>query len=85
MDMSDYRLVQSIREVNEDMLKELKALRAQQDRSLQNDLRMAEAFNRVAQALEGLTREVRGLRDDLTPPLDKPKKKLGAAKPEGRA
>lgn len=35
---------------------------------------MAEGFNRVAKALEALTEEVRALRNELNPCLDKPKK-----------
>ncbi len=35
----------------------------------------ADAFNRIAEALEALTKEVKGLREDLNPsPLDKPAK-----------
>ncbi|TAL30307.1 MAG: hypothetical protein EPN97_12865 [Alphaproteobacteria bacterium] len=39
-----------------------------------SDRRTAEAFNRIAAAIEGLTQEVRQLREDINPKaLDKPK------------
>lgn len=38
------------------------------------DRRTAEAFNRIAAAIEGLTKEVRQLREEISPKaLDKPK------------
>lgn len=40
----------------------------------QSDRKTAEAFNRIAAALENLTEEVRALRADLNPALDKPRK-----------
>jgi hypothetical protein len=43
---------------------------------------MLEVFNRVATALTALTEEVKGLRRDLNPELDKTKK-LAAPKMEG--
>jgi len=72
MDSSDYRLVQDIKSASEDTLREIRELRRLQERTLSNDARLAEAFERVAAALEGLTQEVRGLREDLTPKMDKP-------------
>jgi hypothetical protein len=39
-----------------------------------NQKALLSSFNRMAEAIEGLTREVRSLRDDLAPQkLDKPK------------
>ena len=35
---------------------------------------VVDGFNRVAAALEALTSEIKGLRTDLNPALDKPKK-----------
>lgn len=35
---------------------------------------VADGFNRVAEALTALTAEIKGLRADLNPSLDKPKK-----------
>lgn len=40
----------------------------------QSDRKTADAFNRIASALENLTEEVRALRADLNPSLDKPRK-----------
>jgi len=40
----------------------------------QGQTQMADAFNRIARALENLTAEVKGLREDLNPALDKSKK-----------
>lgn len=40
----------------------------------QSDKKTADAFNRIAAALENLTEEVRALRADLNPQLDKPRK-----------
>lgn len=45
-----------------------------QEKGLKQDAQMLDAFNRMAQAVEALTEEVRGLRADLNPELDKPRK-----------
>jgi hypothetical protein len=80
MDSSDYRLVQDIKSANQEMLGELKQISRQQERALENDARMMDAFARVVRALEGLQEEMSGLRKDITPPLDKPKTKMPAIK-----
>ncbi len=41
-------------------------------KSQTTDRELIEAFNKVAKQLEILTAEVRGLRQDLSPDLDKP-------------
>ena len=75
MDSSDFRLVQEIKTVNENMLREMskltEAARAATEAQRAGDKKLAEAFNRMAAAVEGLAREVKGLRDDLSPAIDK--------------
>jgi hypothetical protein len=77
-DSQDFELMKSvrktIREAGEMTATQLDALRKQGERGLANDERMIEAFNRMASAMENLTREVRQLREDLTPAIDKPKR-----------
>jgi hypothetical protein len=85
LDGSDFELLKSIRktmrETGETTGQKIeRVLEAERDllsvakKSLGNDERLIEAFNRMAGALEELTGEVRALRADLTPPIDKPKK-----------
>jgi hypothetical protein len=50
-----------------------KKLLAASEKALANDDKLVAAFNRMATAIEGLAKEVRGLREDLSPPVDKPK------------
>jgi len=60
--------------LRKDVRRAAKKAEASQDQSLKNDERMIEAFTRVAQAMEALTKEVKGLREDINPSMDKPKK-----------
>lgn len=53
---------------------ELKKLNKKQDQSLENDKAIIEAFNNLGKQIENLAREVKGLRDDLNPSLDKKSK-----------
>ena len=57
--------------------RELEKLNEKQDVALANDKAMLEAFNRIARQLKLLTSEIRGLRRDLNPQLDKPRKLPG--------
>lgn len=50
-----------------------KRLLTASEKALGNDDKLVAAFNRMATAIEGLAKEVRGLREDLSPPVDKPK------------
>lgn len=50
---------------------ELKRLNEKQDKALENDRAMIEAFNNLSRQIENLAREVRGLREDLSPSLEK--------------
>jgi len=80
LDSSDYALVRSIRDAlaegNDSTAKYLRQMAQQQLKAQQEQ---TAAFNRVALALENLTVEVRGLRDDLAPQMEK--KKLPPPKP----
>jgi len=59
----------------EELLRGLrKDMRKASRQSQETDKQLIEAFTRVASAIEKLTAEVRGLREDLSPQLDKPKK-----------
>lgn len=49
-------------------------IRKASKKSEERDEKLAQAFTRVADALERLTQEVKGLREDLNPQLDKPAK-----------
>lgn len=49
----------------------VKDLNAKQDKALANDKAILDAFNKLGQQIERLTREVKGLREDLNPQLDK--------------
>ena len=40
------------------------------------DEALLEAFNRISRQLETLTQEIRALREDIHPPMDKPGRKL---------
>lgn len=77
-DSQDFELMKSlrkaVRETGEANAAKLEQLRLQNEKQLVNDERLIEAFNRVARAVEGLAHEVRELREDLTPSIDKPKR-----------
>jgi len=65
MDYYDRQYVErKLNEVSEKASREVAQLRKE----------TRDGFNRVAAALEALTAEVKGLRADLNPKLDKPKK-----------
>lgn len=53
---------------------ELQQLKKSAKSSAEMQEKLFEAFNRMTQVLENLSEEVRGLRSDLNPTLDKPKK-----------
>lgn len=76
MDSTDLKVVREIlaavRSGDEVTHKLLRLLKEQSDQGIKNDADMARAFNRVADALEGMTREIRGLREDLKPSMQKP-------------
>jgi hypothetical protein len=84
LDSQDFELLKTLRaatrEAGEKVAQRLdtvvdaqKKLLAASEKALSNDDKLVAAFNRMATAIEGLTKEVRGLREDLSPPLDKPK------------
>lgn len=52
---------------------ELEKLNRKTDQALENDKQMIEAFNRMARAVESLATEVKGLRNDLAPKIEKKK------------
>ncbi|MDP2205083.1 MAG: hypothetical protein Q8K65_02130 [Alphaproteobacteria bacterium] len=78
MDSTDLKVVREIlaavRNGDDVTQKLLRRLSDQLEKSADNDREIARAFNRTAEALERMTAEIRGLREDLTPSLEKPKK-----------
>ncbi|MDE1151983.1 MAG: hypothetical protein PW788_05530 [Micavibrio sp.] len=83
LDGQDYEMMKSIRkairegdEITANLLRQMneRQLKAQQDQTA--------AFNRVAAALENLTTEVRALRQDMSPQLDKQKLPAPAPQPK---
>jgi hypothetical protein len=77
MDKQDYEMVRAVRdavrsgdEVTANLLRQLN------QRQEKSDAQMVSAFNSIAKAIETLSDEIKGLRRDLAPQLDKPK--LGA-------
>lgn len=52
---------------------ELKKLNEKIDKSLQNDAALIDIFTKIAQKLDVLAGEIKGLREDLNPKLEKPK------------
>ena len=77
-DAQDFELMKSlrkaVRETGELTAAKLEQIRLQNEKQLANDDRLIAAFNRMAAAVEGLAKEVRELREDLTPSIDKPKR-----------
>jgi hypothetical protein len=68
--MSDY-IERRINEKCDNIARDLTRVSEMQ---IANNRKMTEMFNRMATAIEGLTNEVRALREDLNPKaLDKPK------------
>lgn len=84
MDSTDLKVVREIlaavRSGDEVTHKLLRAAREQHDKS---NVELAKAFNRVADSLDGMTRELRALREDLKPSLRKPKLSSPQKKPRG--
>lgn len=84
MDNTDLKLVReilaAIRSGDETTHKLLRRLGEQMERGADADRDLVRAFNRTAEALEKMTGEIRALREDLTPSLEKPKK-LATQKP----
>ncbi|MBI1214781.1 MAG: hypothetical protein GC185_03055 [Alphaproteobacteria bacterium] len=83
LDSQDFELLKTIRKairegdaLTHDFMKRAAQREAQ---SLQVQQQMLEAFNRLAVQMETLTAEVREMRRELTPPLEKPKR--GPIKP----
>lgn len=74
LDSADFNLLKSLRaavrdgdEINANLLRQL--IRKNDEAQAKT----ADAFNRVADALQALTDEVKGLRADLSPQMDKAK------------
>lgn len=84
MDQSDFELVKkiraAIREGDEATHRLLRQLNERSEDALEVQREMLKAFNRVADNLEYLASAVEGLREDLTPKLDKPPAKLSKDK-----
>ncbi|HRI77246.1 MAG: hypothetical protein H3C49_06630 [Alphaproteobacteria bacterium] len=81
MDSTDLKVVRGILEAvrsGDEVTHQL--LRLLKEQSVKNDAGTAKAFNRVADALEAMTAEIRGLREDLKPSMQKPRA-LRAQKP----
>lgn len=66
--------IDDVREGTTESARELTALNRKIDQSLANDKALLEIFTRVSQQLGTLTDEIRGLRNDLNPAIDKPRK-----------
>lgn len=54
--------------------KQLKDLNQKTDTALRNDKALADAFGKVAEAIDALTREIKALREDINPKLEKDRK-----------
>lgn len=84
MDQSDFELVKkvraAIREGDDVTHRLLRQLNERAEEQLEVQREMVKAFNRVADNLEYLADAVEGLREDLTPKLDKPAAKLSKEK-----
>lgn len=74
MDSTDLKVVREIlaavRNGDETTHKLLRLFKEQGDK---NNADLAKAFNRMADSLDGMTRELRALREDLKPSMKKPK------------
>lgn len=66
--------IDDVREGTTESARELAKLNSKVDQSLANDKALLEIFKKVSQQLDTLTGEIRALRNDLTPSLDKPRK-----------
>lgn len=68
--------IDDVREGSQNSARELERLNSKMDQSLANDKALLEVFKKVSQQLDTLTTEIRNLREDLNPRLDKPRKLL---------
>lgn len=68
--------IDQVRHGISDTVERLEELNAKLDGRLQNDRALMEIFNRISGQLEILTQEIRALREDIHPPMDKPGRKL---------
>lgn len=66
--------IDDVREGTTESARELAALNRKADQALANDKALLEIFAKVSQQLGSLTDEIRELRNDLNPSLDKPRK-----------
>jgi len=74
LDSSDFQLIKSLRDaVREGDAATANLLRKMIEKNMETQTQNAQAFNRIATALESLAKEVKGLREDLAPQLEKPK------------
>lgn len=84
LDKDDFDLMKDIRSViragDERTHRLLCQLNERAEEGLELQREMLKAFNRVADNLEYLAGAVEGLREDLTPKLDKPSPKLSQGK-----
>jgi hypothetical protein len=64
---------------------ELQKLSVAAGKGLENDERLLAAFNRMTEAVAALGGEIRALREDLNPSLDKPSRLSPPAKPAGNS
>jgi len=74
LDQQDYQMMKSIRDAvraGDEVMANL--LRQMNERDAKTQSAMVDAFNKVAKQLETLTTEIRELRSDLAPKLDKKK------------
>ena len=74
LDSSDFKLISSLRDaVRQGDEVTANLLRKMIEKNMETQTQNAQAFNRIATALESLAKEVKGLREDLSPQLEKPK------------
>ncbi|MBL8713404.1 MAG: hypothetical protein JNM12_10925 [Alphaproteobacteria bacterium] len=66
--------INDVRKGTTESARELAKLNGKVDQSLANDKALLEIFKKVSQQLDTLTDEIRALRNDLAPSLDKPRK-----------
>lgn len=66
--------IDDVRKGSTESARELAKLNAKADQSLAHDKALLEIFKKVSQQLDTLTNEIRELRNDLSPSLDKPRK-----------
>jgi len=89
LDSQDFELIKTLRKAvrdgNERTARLLQRMIERQDADAATQKEMLAAFNRVADNLAALTDAVNGLREDLTPKMDKPTlRRPPAAKKSGK-